>query len=258
MSKQAIAKKLKELRELSGLTQSAVGAMFGKAYQTVASWESGKSQPDADTLIKLCDLYGVQDIIGTFAPTIESTSDLSLRNLSKLEQALINKYRSLDAHGRGTVDTILDREHARCNPGPAAVRTRETAEGEPDRLLVYYDAASAGFGNYLSDTGGEMLEFPAGTVPAKADCGIKIAGDSMEPKIPDGSIVFVHCCPAIDNNEIGIFRFRGEGYCKKLIIDYRRRQTRLKSFNPDYDDIIVDAPSEFCTFGRVLGWRAGE
>ena len=66
MSRKEIAQKLRELRQKSGLTADEVGARIGKSGKTVNAWENNRGQPDADTLIALCDIYEVDDILKEF------------------------------------------------------------------------------------------------------------------------------------------------------------------------------------------------
>lgn len=48
---------LLDLRIKTGFTQADIGSITDKKYQTVASWENGKSLPDLPTLYKLSKLY---------------------------------------------------------------------------------------------------------------------------------------------------------------------------------------------------------
>ena len=64
--KLSIARKLKELREQQNLTQADVGRLIGRAFTTVASWESGKGQPDIDTLFTLLRLYKIENVLEEF------------------------------------------------------------------------------------------------------------------------------------------------------------------------------------------------
>ena len=57
---------LKRLREKSGLTTSQVGELLGKSGKTVNAWEHNHGQPDAEMLMKLCDIYNVKDILAEF------------------------------------------------------------------------------------------------------------------------------------------------------------------------------------------------
>ncbi len=50
---------LKKARKTAGLTQKDVYEVLGVPQSTFSSWEIGKSEPDANTLIKLCAMYGI-------------------------------------------------------------------------------------------------------------------------------------------------------------------------------------------------------
>ena len=60
-----MAEMLKHHRQRAKLTVYEVGQRIGKSGKTVDAWEHGRGQPDADMLLKLCALYGVQSV-GTF------------------------------------------------------------------------------------------------------------------------------------------------------------------------------------------------
>lgn len=59
MTKQEIGQILRAAREAKGLTQKQVAEAMGRKQQVVGHWETGYSQPDANTLFELCDLYGL-------------------------------------------------------------------------------------------------------------------------------------------------------------------------------------------------------
>ena len=56
MTKTEIGSILKELRVSSGKTQKEVAELLGRKQQIVGHWETGYSQPDANTLFTLCDI----------------------------------------------------------------------------------------------------------------------------------------------------------------------------------------------------------
>lgn len=66
MTKEEIGQIIKESRISATLTQSQVAEKLGRPQQTIASWESGKSQPDANTLFELFRVLGrsVDDAFG--------------------------------------------------------------------------------------------------------------------------------------------------------------------------------------------------
>ncbi len=51
--------KIKELREENGLTQKKLAELLGNAQRNVSNWESGASEPDCETIVKLADVFGV-------------------------------------------------------------------------------------------------------------------------------------------------------------------------------------------------------
>lgn len=60
----------------------------------------------------------------------------------------------------------------------------------------------------------------------EADFAVDVAGDSMEPLYSDGDTVLVHAQPAVNEGEIGLYVYRGDGYIK------RQGDDRLHSLNP--------------------------
>lgn len=51
--------KLRELRKKSDLTMKELGAEIGVAESTISQYETGKRQPDYETLLKLGEFFGV-------------------------------------------------------------------------------------------------------------------------------------------------------------------------------------------------------
>ncbi len=97
MSREHIAKVLKELRLKSGLTAKEVGDMIGKSGKTVSAWENNHGQPDAELLIALCDIYNVDDILKAFREDVtenitltehEKTVVIAYRNKPEMQPAI--------------------------------------------------------------------------------------------------------------------------------------------------------------------------
>ena len=93
MKNENIAKVLKEYRKHNNLSVKDVSERLNEkslvvAEKTIYGWESGQSQPDADTLLVLCDIYKIDDILGTFGYAEKSNFAIT-----KSEQSLILKYR---------------------------------------------------------------------------------------------------------------------------------------------------------------------
>ena len=59
------------------------------APKTIYGWESGQTQPDADTLLILCKIYNIDNILGTFG----YNDSMDNMFLSEEERTLILRYR---------------------------------------------------------------------------------------------------------------------------------------------------------------------
>ena len=72
MEHSRIGEKLKQARIDAKLKVQDVSDMLKKSgyekasVKTVYSWECGNSQPSPDYFLKLCDLYGIDDVLGVF------------------------------------------------------------------------------------------------------------------------------------------------------------------------------------------------
>jgi transcriptional regulator with XRE-family HTH domain len=110
MGREQISKALKRLRENTGLTADEVGALVGKSGKTVNAWENNRGQPDAELLIKLCDIYKVNNILEEFKGAKIDNENTLLDS----DRQLLLKYHILDSHGKKLVDFILNEEYERC------------------------------------------------------------------------------------------------------------------------------------------------
>ena len=110
-------------------------------------------------------------------------------------------------------------------------------------------ASSAGIGEFLDDENFEMIEV-GDEVPAEADFGLALNGDSMEPRYHDKQAVWVQQTNTLNNGEIGIFYLDGMTYCKQLKDD--KDGVYLISLNSKYEPIKVTDESSFKIFGLLF------
>lgn len=59
MKNNILGKRLKELRVEKGLSQQKLGKLLGFCNQTISFWESGRREPDLDTLVKIAHYFEV-------------------------------------------------------------------------------------------------------------------------------------------------------------------------------------------------------
>ena len=132
----------------------------------------------------------------------------------------------------------------------AAFAPAEENTGVVRLLPLYHLAVSAGTGELLDGTDYDTVEVGE-EVSSQADFGVRIAGDSMEPRFVHGQIVWVKRQDTLRSGEIGVFLYNGAGYCKRL--ERREGETMLISLNPRYAPIRVSEGDELRLFGKVVG-----
>lgn len=236
----SIGSRIKERREAVGITQEELAAILGVSKGAVGNYESGHSYPKIDNMILLFKAlktdanYIFQDDM----KKKEKEETLSLK-----ENTVIKKYRKLDKYGIDAVDGVLDVEYNRC------LSSQEKSCHKQTWSICYSEyKVSAGTGVML-DSYERMQRIDVVDTPEarRADYGLMISGNSMEPVYHDGDIVLVKQSDVIDVGEIGIFVVDGDGYIKKFGGDC------LISLNDDYEPIPLHEYSSIKCCGKVIG-----
>jgi SOS-response transcriptional repressor LexA len=217
-----IGKTLARLRRERGLSQKDLAQLLtlqgvDVTNQAVSKWEKGVSQPNAGQFLLLCRLLDVQDISGTFL-------------------------------GRGLASELNDAGKQKLTEYAQLLRLSglyATARPRTRRLLPLYDLA----GQFLSESSSQTVEADE-SVPLGARYGVRVAGDSMEPRYHDGQIVWVHPCETLRSGEIGVFLYDGNAYLKRLILN--RGQVLLRSLNTAYSDIPAVLEDSLRVLGKAL------
>nr|DAM42648.1 MAG TPA: Repressor protein CI [Caudoviricetes sp.] len=116
-------------------------------------------------------------------------------------------------------------------------------------MVPLYESISAGYGASDIDFI-EMIPVFGLKKNGTTYFAVRVKGDSMEPKIPNGSTIIIKKDIAIENGEIGAFNLNDENFVKqkKMIKD----KLVLHSFNLAYDDKVVNEFDDFVEYGKVV------
>lgn len=224
-----LGEKLGKLRREKGLSQRELAdklELYGVevSNQAVSKWEKGLTQPSATQFLAVCRALGAENIFGEF---FGGQSGI---------------LRELNADGVRRV-----REYADILRASGMFRETKPKEG---RLLPLYSmAVSAGTGQFLDSSDYDSVLVGA-EVPDTADFGVRISGDSMEPRYRDGENVWIQRRQTLKSGEIGIFLYDDNAYLKQLIID--SDGIYLHSLNPRYEDIKISSFGELRVFGKAV------
>jgi len=89
-------KNLFEIRTKKKMSQVNLSVKIGVAQETISAYESGRSYPSADTLLKLCDIFNVSADYLLDKTNISTPVDhLLVDNLNAKELEIIALYREL-------------------------------------------------------------------------------------------------------------------------------------------------------------------
>ena len=225
-----IGKTIAAARRAAGLSQAGLAArlsMLGVdvTNQAICKWENGATLPNAKQFIILCAALGIDDIMGEFTGGKRG----AYAGLDGAGRRKMQEYRQL----------LIDSGHY--SPRGAAA---------PVRMLPLYSlAVSAGTGQFLDSEDYDMTEVGP-EVPDGANFGVRVAGDSMEPRFHDGQTVWVSQQHSLMTGEIGIFLYDGCAYLKQLVAG--DGYLALHSLNPAYPDIRISPALPLRVLGKVL------
>lgn len=199
--------KLYAARRAKKLSQGALAGELGKyniqiTLSGISKWEKGLSLPNVWQLLAICCILGIDDPVSYFTGITPESADFSPE---------------LDTKGLHILQSVRDAlvECGRYTPQKSRRVTAMAEQIEMRTMRISINRASAGCGNFLDEDQFERMEFPVSQIPAHADFGIRITGDSMIPYYSDGQIVWVERCRELNPGEVGIFICDGEGYIKQ-------------------------------------------
>lgn len=234
VSAMKIYETLVKLRQESGLLQSQVaeylaGQGVAASQRSISNWECGRTQPNADQFLLLCELYGIRDVQEIFLGLPSSSAALNARGRHRVEEYI----RLLRADGEFSDSAAVPRR-------PRAARS----------IPLYDLPVSAGTGHFLDRDDYELIDADD-TVPLSATFAVRISGDSMTPRFVDRQTVYVHQQQTLMPGDTGVFLLNGDVYCKQL--EGSGKAVSLVSLNASYAPIDVSEYDELRVVGKVVG-----
>jgi transcriptional regulator with XRE-family HTH domain len=245
--KQIFADNLMRLMKAHREKQVDIARLLGVSKSTVSSYCSANQMPRMDKIETLAHHFGVSraELIGDSCPA-PAPADAP-REPSPVSPAL-QIFEALNE--RGQTEFLRYGDYLRQQPEYRAAKPA-AGLGTIKHFLV---PAAAGYASPIQGEDYEEIPRTAET-PAGADFCITVRGDSMEPFIPDGSLIYVKRGAALEEFEAGVFYVDGDVFCKQWCTDYAGT-LHLLSANPLREDANIVIPRDsgrvcIC-FGKVL------
>lgn len=177
--------------------------------------------------------------INLFADTLGVSSEYLL-GIKISNNDLLDIYNKLDSKRQSKVYDFASHQ----------LNEQNGIQEEKVVYLVRGRQSAAGSMIHVDDVDAEMGVLPSSIVPNGANELVQITGDSMESLIKKGSEVYLRYQPTVEDGEVAIVRVEDDGVtCKYLYRD--GKNVILKSENPKYENIVVDA-EKVSVIGKVL------
>ncbi len=240
----SFAERVKELKNERNMTSEQLSVKSGIPLSTLNKILAGiTEEPKLSVVLAIANAFACP--VGCLLDGEAYFTD----RLGEDECRVVKKYRRLGQESRELVEMVMDKELSRAEKEGAEQSTEAVAEELPMRSLpLYMLPVSAGPGTMLLDDAYcDNIEVRATKAAMQADFALRVSGNSMEPKFEDGDILLVRRQDRVEIGDLGIFIADGEGYFKRYIGEY------LRSFNPAYQDILIENFAEFRCCGKVIG-----
>ena len=239
----SFGQRMRQRREALGLSRETLAEQTGVTRSAIGNYETGVSFPKEDVLLRLLHALRVD-------PNYLYQDDFQGGGFqcSAEEQTLVEQYRQLPLAGRQAVRSVVGAMRSYQVDLEAAAAPEEVRE-----IPLYRYPAAAGFPAPVPGEDYDLIPV-TGEVPRGAEFAVRIQGDSMEPYIADGGVVYVNRDP-LASGDVGIFCVDGEMLCKQYCRDglgfvYLFSLNRARA---DADVVLPrDSGRSLVCFGRVM------
>ena len=213
-----IKDRIVSLRNEKNITQSQLAEELDISPSAIGMYEQGRRKPSYELLEEICDYFNVD------MDYLMGRSDIKNRYQAGLKYDWESKK---EEKSNIDIDTI-----------------------NTDYIMIpLYESISAGYGASNSEFI-KMIPVFGLKKNGTTYFAVKVEGDSMEPKIPNGSTIIIKKDVQIESGEIGAFNLNDENFVKqkKLVKD----KLILHSFNLAYEDKVVNEFDDFIEYGKVV------
>ena len=227
-NKEIFSKNLQYYMGINNKTRYDICKDLNFPYTTFTEWYKGNIYPRIDKIEMLANYFGIKK-----SDLIEERKKENTK-IEDPNQYVLDLYNSLTPENQmNTVSYMRALKLVNKPNKPRVQILGQTAAGKP---IEYGDS-------YAQDID------DISNIPDNADYALVVNGDSMEPDIKNGQLIYVKECSDVENGAIAIVEVDGAVTCKKV---YKwKDHIELHSLNTTYQPIIITA-GNFRILGKVI------
>jgi SOS-response transcriptional repressor LexA/DNA-binding XRE family transcriptional regulator len=241
------ARKIQQLRQRLGLSQTALGSRLHYSAMAVSRWESGTQEPPAQCYIQLGNMAGDPECWTFWSRAGLKSSDLARMFPGGRSSLYRARFPELDVVVAGSAKRKVDGSKKSKLIAVPLLPVQAAARGETGDPGVNLDQVSAE----------EMVAAPSSWCPnpTETTC-LTVKGTSMSPLIENGDIV------AVDSSQTDPAQLSG-----KIVVAWHREQglsvahfllvqgvQMLNSENRGYQPLVLEKDRNWRIVGKVLWW----
>ncbi len=272
--------KIKGIRFYLGFTQQEIADKLDVSKQVISKYENEQTSPRLDTVNNFAKILGIDltflindgfSVEETIIAVEDATKRLTVIN-SPIIDKTVKTMRRLNDNGQGKVADYADDldksgQYKRTPAKPEPSKVMELPESyfvDRDDVEDHHidHAAAAGRpteGIYNGFAEEDDIMVRKDEDRPDYDKVIEARGNSMEPLIMSGDVLFLRYQPTANTGDIVVVRYLECVYVKKFI----RKDNRyvvLRSINPDVPDRTIDLkrlddPNDFRIIALVVDWE---
>lgn len=249
--------RIRKLRKEKGITLEDIEAVTGISNSNLSKIERNKINPSLESAVLISDC-------------LKQSLDYLVKGVAQCNQldqetkTLIEAFNLLDKDNRNSIKSyiafLLSSGLEHDDLLAYALTNNKTTTPTPKKEIVKEER-----GGYFAPILGQAAaglpilaeELFDGLIPVTQKNAkdkayfIRIKGDSMiGAGINDGDLVLIRPQPVAETGEIALVKYNGDAAVKRFY--HEGTFVRLKSANPNYDDIIINNLESFKILGKVV------
>lgn len=230
-----VGQRLRNILRVHGITQVEIANALNLSQSYINSVVNGKKKLPLDTLESICTYIGIS--LSTFFAQPEEDRKIPLY--------LSNFYKIANSLSKSDIDILL----------PVVERMIDSTESKNKSITSISGAAAAGLPLCDAADPDASIAVPSKYCDSSRYLIFQARGDSMEPRITDGSYVVCQRDDPPEDGAIAVVRVSSNGDDEYAIKRFYQRgdQVELRSINPAHAPMFY-AASEVLSADRVVAY----